>query len=487
MWVLPLGLDSKLRRMPWASLAFVGATVAISVVSFDQSQLNVRSRIQNEQKTGYMSAQRDLYLAECRERGYSVCATVEKDWDRNRPAWHMRAKLKRGPATNDEKDLNAFMDLLKTDPSRSQAEFKILGSQNEVSRRWLASRNEYFKLRQDDLKKLGQLTPENANLRSVIKAQFTHGSWMHLIGNMVVLAITLPFVEMRLGWLAASLLYMLAGVAGLWGYSNFMESDQALLGASAGVSAILGAFMVLFSKQRLRLWVSFFGAWNRTLTAPVMLSIPALFLASDLSGIMDRESSGVAHGAHLLGFLAGMLVAWGLDRVAPLPAGMSFPDEIDDLKNFRLSTDPSVQSKNLEQWWKTNPSGATFREHLQKWLIEKIQDPAASTPLREWSSRLLTMADLRDFDLEKIPPNEFYRVPWQQKDRTLLIAHADRRLRAGDWARALCLYDAAGDQSTTALIMRKLSPNQLQQLSSWSTGPFVRETLSRIMTPGGAA
>ncbi len=148
--------------------------------------------------------------------------------------------------------------------------------------------------------------------------QFLHGSWMHLLGNMVFLLVFGPPVEdrfRRFGFLGFYLFGgILAGVAHgvLETHTESVggviyRSVAPVLGASGSIAAVSGAYLVLFPFAHVRL-ISLFGMFALPGWMFVCLSIffDLVFLASG-----DR---GVAHFAHLGGYGAGagvaMLLLW---------------------------------------------------------------------------------------------------------------------------------------------------------------------------------
>jgi membrane associated rhomboid family serine protease len=155
-----------------------------------------------------------------------------------------------------------------------------------------------------------QPTPLSVYL-TLLTSMFMHGGLMHLLGNMLYLHIFGDNIENLLGharylafYLAGGVLASLAHVftSAALGVSLLIPS----LGASGAISGVLGGYLLLFPKRRVR--VLFF----RTVTqVPALMAIGVWFLFQLISGLgmlSDASGGGVAYGAHIGGFIAGMLL-----------------------------------------------------------------------------------------------------------------------------------------------------------------------------------
>jgi membrane associated rhomboid family serine protease len=150
---------------------------------------------------------------------------------------------------------------------------------------------------------------------TALGSTFSHGSWSHLVGNMVFLAAFGIRVEDELGRLRYLLLYGLSGLGALLLEAGLVlafapgEADIPGIGASGAISGVLGAYMVLAPFQRMLTWfmpVFFFRI-------PALGLLFAWFALQVLEGTYGLshpgEFVGVAFFAHVGGFLAGALVA----------------------------------------------------------------------------------------------------------------------------------------------------------------------------------
>lgn len=149
----------------------------------------------------------------------------------------------------------------------------------------------------------------------VLTSMFSHGSWSHLVGNMVFLLAFGPLVEGLLGPMRYLATYLLAGLAAdaLQGGLTlaFVPHDGNVpnIGASGAIAGVLAAYIVARPFQRIYAWV----------LPAIFLRIPALglvgvwFLLQALEGAYSLDNPsvivGVAFFAHVGGFVAGLVAA----------------------------------------------------------------------------------------------------------------------------------------------------------------------------------
>ena len=144
---------------------------------------------------------------------------------------------------------------------------------------------------------------------SYLTANFLHGGWMHLIGNMWFLWLAGFVLEDVWGRWLYSAFYLIAGVAALqfYAWSN-PGSITPTLGASGAVAALMGAFLVRFPKMKIEMgWLVFFKFYRFKAAAYWLL--PLWLFSEIFYGSLFGSSSGVAHWAHVGGFLFGALAA----------------------------------------------------------------------------------------------------------------------------------------------------------------------------------
>jgi membrane associated rhomboid family serine protease len=141
---------------------------------------------------------------------------------------------------------------------------------------------------------------------TLVTYMFLHGSWEHLLSNMIFLWVLADNIEDAFGYVAFAMFYLLCGILGALAHV-MMSSDSLapLIGASAAVSGVIGAYLLLY--PRARVWVLIF---------PIPLRISAFwvlgfwFVLQIYSVLTAAEGADieVAFWAHIGGFLAGLFL-----------------------------------------------------------------------------------------------------------------------------------------------------------------------------------
>ncbi|MGW2619334.1 rhomboid family intramembrane serine protease [Streptomyces sp. NPDC001500] len=140
-------------------------------------------------------------------------------------------------------------------------------------------------------------------------ALFVHGSWVHLLGNMLFLYVFGAMTERRMGRVEFTLFYTCCGYLALLGYAAAnAESSQSLVGASGAISAVLGAFLYLFPRARVTSLLPFL--FFLPLRFPAWVVLPFWAALQWVGAGRASQGPGVAYLAHLVGFGLGLLYAW---------------------------------------------------------------------------------------------------------------------------------------------------------------------------------
>ncbi|WP_306325526.1 rhomboid family intramembrane serine protease [Streptomyces venezuelae] len=155
-------------------------------------------------------------------------------------------------------------------------------------------------------------------LLTPLTALFVHGSWLHLLGNMLFLYVFGAMAEERMGPVEFALFYLGAGYLALLGYAAaHASSEQTLVGASGAISGVLGAFLFLFPRSRVTSLFPFL--FFLPLRFPAWIVLVFWFVLQWLAARAAGAGPGVAYLAHVVGFAVGFLYAWvrhrGGDRV----------------------------------------------------------------------------------------------------------------------------------------------------------------------------
>jgi len=159
----------------------------------------------------------------------------------------------------------------------------------------------------------GALLPEALRWVSpeltLITSMFLHGGFMHLIGNMLYLWIFGDNVEDILGKPVFIIFYCVCGViAALSQALPDPSSTIPMIGASGAISGVLGAYIVFFPKKSVRVAIPF-GFFIQVLRLPAFVVLLFWFALQLINGASAGSGGGVAFGAHIGGFVAGVILA----------------------------------------------------------------------------------------------------------------------------------------------------------------------------------
>ena len=148
---------------------------------------------------------------------------------------------------------------------------------------------------------------------TLITSMFMHGSWAHLLGNMLYLFIFGDNLEHRLGKSRFLIFYLLTGVIASLShvFSTYFLQQSSItpsLGASGAISGVLGGYLLLFPKLKVKALFLF-----RIIIIPASLALGVWIAFQIISGLLGG-GGGVAYAAHIGGFLAGILLIKFFDK-----------------------------------------------------------------------------------------------------------------------------------------------------------------------------
>jgi membrane associated rhomboid family serine protease len=156
---------------------------------------------------------------------------------------------------------------------------------------------------------------QRINLLTPVISMFLHGGWMHIIGNALFLWVFGNNIEDVYGRARFLAFYLICGlVAAATHIAVDPASPVPTVGASGAISGVMGAYLVLYPKVRVRM-LFFFIIIFKVIPLPAWLVLLYWFGLQLLSGLPELLSpspemaGGVAVWAHVGGFLAGVLLA----------------------------------------------------------------------------------------------------------------------------------------------------------------------------------
>lgn len=146
---------------------------------------------------------------------------------------------------------------------------------------------------------------------TILTGMFMHGSWSHILGNMVFLWAFGPQIEDAMNPRRYASFYVAGGVVAMLAQiAADPASKVPCLGASGAIAAVMGAFLVTYPRDKIRT-VLFFGWFFRVTFVPAAVLIGLWFLVQLLSigAVADVQSGGVAYLAHIGGMIFGAVTA----------------------------------------------------------------------------------------------------------------------------------------------------------------------------------
>ena len=166
----------------------------------------------------------------------------------------------------------------------------------------------------DSFTDAGMLGPESG-LQTFLTYQFLHDPHgiMHLGMNMLFLWVFGGAVEGRLGRVVFLAFYLIGGVVA--GFGHTLTSDAPVIGASGAVCAVTGAFIALFPRSRIDIFVFFLLIGIFSVRATLVIGV---YIGLDILGVIF-DWSNVAYSAHLAGYAYGFGIGFALLALRILP------------------------------------------------------------------------------------------------------------------------------------------------------------------------
>ncbi len=283
MLILPIGLEkNEVRRIPWVSVALIVSCVLVQIVlstSFaDDERVTSRALGEAFEYLGqhpYLSVPPEL-LSLLGDEGQAALEDVRAEWGAR------GAQVTPAMAAQQQDELNQLtedaVDLLRSLPT--------------------------FRL---------GFVPADPWPPALITHAFLHGGWLHLLGNMLFLFLSGPFIEDLYGRPLFSGLYVLAAVVGAGSFAAGAPQETVpLVGASGAIAGVMGAFLWRLAARRIRflvLPIPIIPAFRFNLTLPAFVVLPLWALQQIFYASSAGADSAVAFSAHVGGFVAGLLFA----------------------------------------------------------------------------------------------------------------------------------------------------------------------------------
>ena len=145
---------------------------------------------------------------------------------------------------------------------------------------------------------------------TLFTSMFMHAGWVHLGGNMLYLWIFGDNVEDRFGHGKFIAFYLICGLAATFAQLVFsLGSNIPNLGASGAIAGVLGAYLMMFPRGRVKVLMG-----RGIIPMPALIVIGLWFVLQLFSGFGSiagtSDTGGVAYMAHVGGFIAGFVLTF---------------------------------------------------------------------------------------------------------------------------------------------------------------------------------
>ncbi len=286
--IIPIGHESdKVRRLPWISFFLMASCLVIFVLtSVDINKKSEELESTAKELVNYYIKHPYLNL----DPETKKLLFGEKE---NEDVEKMLASYRR----RESRKIHLFQD--EEQQKLDQLSQKLKNTMDDVPYR-----------------KYGFIPAEKSYI-GLVTYMFIHGGWMHLIGNLLLLYLTGPFIEDVWGRPIFAVFYIIAGI-----FSGFMFSLYypnfigPLIGASGAIAGLMGVFLIKYWRTKIKFFFFFFII-HGTFKAPAWVMLP-IWLALEIFSVnaisVNAEGGGVAHWAHIWGFIFGVVVASGMKR-----------------------------------------------------------------------------------------------------------------------------------------------------------------------------
>jgi len=293
MLFFPFRVDLNFNRIPLLTILICLVSLFVFIkqeASFDEMQRASKEYCQQEHERMFWLVIEKVYG----ERDVEACANI---------FYHIHSYK------YPEKRIDELVEQADKFDSRTEVSSRI------IIRGMLEEKYREFRLSgvNKDLTASLMYEPHSYNLLNMITAAFAHGSWDHLLGNLFFFFAFAASIEMILGLLSYSLIFVSLAIGTHLTYSLAMVNvNEALptLGLSGVVMGMIGVFVFLMPKINIRCFLWFFVIFR-------VVKIPAWVLATWYVG-WDVYALYVSEGQSAINFIAhisGATIGFGLGLI----------------------------------------------------------------------------------------------------------------------------------------------------------------------------
>jgi membrane associated rhomboid family serine protease len=424
MLILPVGLDkNEVRRVPWVTATLIAVCVLVQLVlavgfsgAEREADEGLSEAFQFLGERPYLSAPPEIAPL-LGQDGRARLEEMRAEWERSAPP------VPPAIAARQQEQLDALAEEA-TSRLRRLPEFRL------------------------------GFIPADPGLLTILTYAFLHGGWLHLLGNMLFLFLSGPFIEDVYGRWLFSALYAGSAVLGAGSFAIAVpHSAIPLVGASGAIAGVMGAFLWRLGTRRIHflvLPVVFIPAFRFNLRLPAFVVLPFWALEQVYFASTVNEDSGVAFAAHVGGFLTGLLFAMVMTLfrveeriIAPAieqEISLEQNPDIERASDARVAGDLAMARRTIQGVLQSEP------RNLDAW-IESWEIALASEDAEEAGRTGLRLLDL---------------LKRQREDELLWDVAGDSRWRqlpmpSRFLLTVAALYDGSGDGREAIEIYRRVA------------------------------
>ncbi len=144
---------------------------------------------------------------------------------------------------------------------------------------------------------------------TTISSAFLHADMSHLLGNLLFFWIFGSVILQVVGWRWMLVVFVFSAVGGSLGHTWLNQNSEIpMLGASGAIMGFEGAYLGLVvqrARPNVHVW-----PMARPITAVELAAVGVMGIALDVMGVLSLSGSNIAYGAHIGGFLTGMMLSF---------------------------------------------------------------------------------------------------------------------------------------------------------------------------------
>ena len=186
---------------------------------------------------------------------------------------------------------------------------EIITPEDDIYEKWKGLRLKFGDMMSKIVSVKYGLKPAERNLLTAFTYMFIHGSFMHLLGNMIFLWFVGCALELGCGRLLYTGIYILTGIFAAWLFAMvYSYSRVPLVGASGAISGLMGVFTVLYGKKKIKVFYSI-GVYFNYIKAAGIILLP-IWIGKEVFQLLFGACTQIAYMAHIGGLMSGALLGY---------------------------------------------------------------------------------------------------------------------------------------------------------------------------------